>query len=166
MLAHLAHNPLVEVLGLGAGHGAVHGSINQAVHRCHLILLGQHGDVVLEGVGDPKALVAHVGDALVVEPVILLGQSLVETVVEVLVVGEDNVATNVVQLKYFARQLVAFCAIADLQQGLLRDCDWKLTKPSGVTSVAARPPAFSLESTINQEGPFYIIEGSTVSVCG
>jgi len=30
-----------------------------------------------------------------------------------------------------------------------------LTKPSGVTSVEARPPAFSLESMIIHEGPFY-----------
>lgn len=30
-----------------------------------------------------------------------------------------------------------------------------LTKPSGVTSVEARPPAFSLESKINHDGPFY-----------
>jgi hypothetical protein len=28
-----------------------------------------------------------------------------------------------------------------------------LTKPSGVTSVEARPPGVSLESTINHEGP-------------
>lgn len=30
-----------------------------------------------------------------------------------------------------------------------------LTKPSGVTSVPARPPALSEESTINHDGPFY-----------
>jgi hypothetical protein len=29
------------------------------------------------------------------------------------------------------------------------------TKPSGVTSVEARPPAFSLASTISHDGPFY-----------
>lgn len=31
--------------------------------------------------------------------------------------------------------------------------DNQLTKPSGVTSVEARPPGTSLESTINHDGP-------------
>lgn len=73
-------------------------SVDHAVQASDLVLLGQHGDVVLEGVGDPKALVADVGDTLVLVPVILLGESLVDAVVEVLVVGEDDVATNIVEL--------------------------------------------------------------------
>ena len=64
-----------------------------------MVLLGQHGDVVLEGVRDPETLVADVRDTLVGVPVLLLGQGLVNAVVEVLVVGEDNVATNIVQLQ-------------------------------------------------------------------
>ena len=65
----------------------------------HLILLvWQHGNVVLEGVGHPSALVADVGDALVGVPVRLVGQGFVDAVVEVFVVGEDDVATDVVEL--------------------------------------------------------------------
>jgi len=45
------------------------------------------------------ALAADVGDALVGEPVIFLGQGLVDAVVKVLVVGEDDMATNVVELE-------------------------------------------------------------------
>jgi hypothetical protein len=53
----------------------------------------------LEGVRDPEALVANIGNSLVSVPVIVLGESLVDAVVEVLVVGEDNVATDIVQLE-------------------------------------------------------------------
>ena len=97
-LAGHTHDPLVKVLELGVGHTSLHGGVDEAVHALDLIILGQHGDVVLEGVGDPEAAVADVGDALVGEPVILLGQSLVEDIVEVLVVGEDDMATDVVEL--------------------------------------------------------------------
>lgn len=100
MVTHLSHDPLVEVLGLLLGNGALQGSIDKTVNGGNLVLLGQNGDVVLEGVGDPEALVADVGDTLVVVPVILLGQSLVEDVVEVLVVREDDVATNIVELSH------------------------------------------------------------------
>ena len=91
-------DPLIEVLGLGVGDTDLQGGIDEVRETLGLILLGQDGDVVLEGVGDPEALVADVGDTLVGEPVILLGESLVDAVVEVLVVGEDNVATNIVEL--------------------------------------------------------------------
>ena len=59
-LTNVAHDPLVEVLGLCSGHSRVKGSVDHAFHASHLILLGKHGDVVLEGVGDPEALVADV----------------------------------------------------------------------------------------------------------
>jgi hypothetical protein len=74
-------------------------------------------------------------------PVGLVGESLVDAVVEVLVVGEDNVAADIVELS------MAISAVQlDLTVG------WKvLTKPSGVTSVEARPPGTSLESTINHD---------------
>jgi hypothetical protein len=95
---HHADDPLVEVLGLVASDTSADGSIDEAINTLDLVLLGEDGDVVLEGVGNPELLVADVGDTLVGVPVILLGESLVEAVVEVLVVGEDNVATDVVKL--------------------------------------------------------------------
>ena len=143
-LAHHAHNPLIEVLGLGVGDTALQRSVDEAIHTLDLVLLGQHGDVVLEGVGDPEAIVANVGDTLVGEPVILLGQSLVDAVVEVLVVGEDDMATNVVELQNNGVS----------GGGAATAGGETLTKPSGVTSVLARPPALSEESTISHEGPF------------
>lgn len=62
-------------------------------------MLGKHGNVVLEGVGNPLALAANVGDTLVGVPVVVLGESLVDAVVEVLVVGEDDVTTNIEELR-------------------------------------------------------------------
>ena len=95
---HHADNPLIEVLGLGVGDTGLKGGIDHAVNALHLLLLGKHGNVVLEGVGNPLLLAADVGDTLVGEPVLILGEGLVDAVVEVLVVGEDNVATDIVQL--------------------------------------------------------------------
>jgi hypothetical protein len=94
----VSDDPLVKVLGLGVGNAVLKGSVDQTIQTSDLVLLGEHGDVVLEGVGDPKALVANVGDSLVDEPVVVLGESLVQAVVEVLVVGEDDVTANIVQL--------------------------------------------------------------------
>ena len=79
-------------------------SVDEAINALDLILLGHHRDVVLDGVGNPVALVAGVRDALVVIPVILVWQGLVQAVVEVLVVGEDDMATNIVELN--CRRLV------------------------------------------------------------
>lgn len=86
-------------------------------------------------------------------PVVVLGESLLDAVVEVLVVGEDNVATDIVEL-YRKKKRVSDaasnkCQLAGGGKG------GKPTKPSGVTSVEARPPALSLESRINHEGPSY-----------
>lgn len=97
-LAGHANNPLVKVGGLGVGDAALESGVNEAVNALDLVLLGQDGDVVLEGVGDPELLVADVGDALVGVPVLLLGKGLVEAVVKVLVVGEDNVTADIVEL--------------------------------------------------------------------
>jgi hypothetical protein len=77
-------------------------------------------------------------------PVIILGESLVDAVVEVLVVGEDNVATDIVELKN--RKLATSFSVESERR--------QLTKPSGVVSVPARPPALFEESTISHEGPF------------
>jgi len=52
-----------------------------------LVFFGNHGDVVLEGVGDPEAFVADVGDALVVVPVGFVGEGFVDDVVEVFVLA-------------------------------------------------------------------------------
>lgn len=82
------------------------------------------------------------------EPVVILGESLVQAVVEVLVVGEDDMATNVVQLGD------SRCQRNDSMRDF-QNARWRLTKPSGVVSVPARPPALSEESTINHEGPFW-----------
>lgn len=96
---HVTKNPLVESLGFRVGNTGFQSGINQAINALNLVLLGKHGDVVLERVGNPLALAAHIGDTLVVVPVIGLGESLIEAVVEVLVVGEDDMATNVVELQ-------------------------------------------------------------------
>lgn len=83
------------------------------------------------------------------EPVVLLGQRLVDAVVEVLVVGEDDVAADIVELTHSSccqhtnAALVVDMSVVD-----------QLTNPSGVTSVEARPPASSLESTMSHDGPF------------
>ncbi|KAI6762824.1 hypothetical protein HG530_008804 [Fusarium avenaceum] len=107
-LTHHAHNPLVEVLGLGVGDPALESGVDDTLDTLDLVLLGKHGDVVLERVRDPEALVANVGDSLVSVPVIILGESLVDAVVEVLVVRKDNVATDIVQLEESSGQLL-FC---------------------------------------------------------
>ena len=96
--AHHSHDPLIEVLGLGVGDTDLQGGVDEVRETAGLVLLRQDGDVVLEGVRDPEALVADVGDTLVGEPVILLGKSLVDAVVEVLVVREDDVTTDIVEL--------------------------------------------------------------------
>jgi hypothetical protein len=44
------------------------------------------------------ALAADVGDTLVGEPVVVVGKGLIDAIVEVLVVGEDDMATDVVEL--------------------------------------------------------------------
>ena len=137
--AHHAHNPLVEVLGLGVGDAGVHGGVNQAIDTLDLVLLGQHGYVVLEGIWNPLALATDVGDALVAVPVVILGESLVDAVVEVFVVGEDDVTADVVEL------VISICLKSRAGRGR--------TKPSGVTSVEARPPGTSLLSIIIHEGP-------------
>ena len=97
-LAVHTQDPLIEVLGLSVGNANLQGSVDEVGETTSLILLGQHGNVVLEGVGNPEALVTNVGDTLVGEPVILLGKSLVDAVVEVLVVREDDVTTDIVEL--------------------------------------------------------------------
>lgn len=97
--AHGAQNPLVKVLGLAGGDAGLERGVNETVDGLDLVLLGKHGDVVLEGVGNPLALEADVGDTLVGVPIVVLGEGLVDAVVKVLVVGENDVAADVVELR-------------------------------------------------------------------
>ena len=94
----IPHDPIVEILGLRIAHPCLEGRIDHPFQADDLIVFGQHRDVVLEGVGDPEAFVADVGDALVVVPVAFVGEGFVDAVVEVFVVREDYVAANVVEL--------------------------------------------------------------------
>ena len=71
-------------------------------------------------------------------PVLIFRECLVDAVVEVFVVREDNVAADIVKLSMPV-------SAAQLQFEVAVEV---LTKPSGVTSVEARPPGISLESTI------------------
>jgi hypothetical protein len=68
-----------------------------------LLFLGQHGDVVLERIWNPQTLASDVGDALVGIPVVFFGKGFIDAVVEVLVVGEDDMATDIVELEYIRR---------------------------------------------------------------
>jgi hypothetical protein len=97
--SHHADDPLIKVLWLVAGNAGLEGSVNHAINALDLLLLWQHGDVVLEGIGNPLLLATDVGDALMRVPVVILGKGLVDAVIEVFVVGEDNVAANVVELQ-------------------------------------------------------------------
>lgn len=96
---HLTENPLVEVDRLRGSGASLESRIDHTINALDLILLGKHGDVVLERVGNPLVLATDVGDTLVVEPVALVGESLVKAVIEVLVVGEDNVTANIEELE-------------------------------------------------------------------
>lgn len=96
--AHHANNPLVKGLGLGVGDTSLKSCIDHAIDALDLLLLGKHGNVVLERIWDPLALAAYVGDTLVGVPIILLRKGLIEAVVEILVVGEDDVTTDIVEL--------------------------------------------------------------------
>jgi hypothetical protein len=75
-------------------------------------------------------------------PVVLARESFIDAVVEVLVVRKDDMAADIVEL-YLS------------SVSLSRRLDGSHTKPSFVTSVEARPPGVSFESTIIQEGPFW-----------
>jgi hypothetical protein len=92
--------PFVKVLGLVGGwaDAGFKCCVNEIVQTLDLFLLGQNSDVILEGVRDPNALVPDVRDALVLVPVVRLGQGFVEAVVKVLVVREDDVAANIEEL--------------------------------------------------------------------
>ena len=51
--AHGSKNVLVKGPGFRAGYTRLQRSVDHTAHTGHLFFLGQHGDVVLEGIGDP-----------------------------------------------------------------------------------------------------------------
>ena len=101
---HLTENPLVKSLRLGVGDAGFQSSVDHTLNASNLLLLGKHRDVVLERVRNPLALATDVGDTLVGIPVVRLGESLINAVVEVLVVREDDVTTDIVQLFSWSQQ--------------------------------------------------------------
>ena len=97
-LSHISQNPLIKVFRFGVGHTRLERGVDQSLQAGDLVILGQHGDVVLERVRHPQTLIADVGDTLVGVPVVGLREGLIDAVVEVLVVGEDDVPTDIVKL--------------------------------------------------------------------
>lgn len=73
-------------------------------------------------------------------PVFSLRQRFVDTVIEILVMRENDMTSNIIKLNGVR------CRIIKLFD--------RLTKPSGVISVDARPPGVSLASMIIHDGPF------------
>lgn len=95
---HRAQDPLVK-RGRLLGRVGLEGGVDQSVEALELVGFLEDGDVVLERVWDPSSLEADVRDALVGVPVVLCGECLVDAVVEVLVVGEDDVSADVEELE-------------------------------------------------------------------
>lgn len=85
-LTVVSQNPLVKVLWLCVGNTSLKRGVDQALHTLDLVILRQHRDVVLKWVWNPEALALDVRHPLVSVPVGLVGQCLVDAVVEVLVV--------------------------------------------------------------------------------
>ena len=96
--SHHPHDPLVEVLGLARCHACLESGVDHTIHALHLLFLGQHGNVVLEWIWHPEILAANVGNPLVCVPIILLRKSFVDAVVEVFVVRENDMTTDVIEL--------------------------------------------------------------------
>ena len=77
-------------------------------------------------------------------PVIGLGKCLVDAIVEVEVVREDHMSTDIEQKAYRPE-------ISENSQETRKSHTEVLCAPSGVTSVLARPPASEKASTISYE---------------
>lgn len=100
-LTYITAVPLVEVLwlvGRRADAGLKSG-FQQTLHALCLFLSREDSDVVLEWVRNPSVVKADVRNTLVLVPVILLGKSLENNIIEVLVVGEDDMSAYIVQLE-------------------------------------------------------------------
>mmetsp|Transcript_15849 Transcript_15849/g.28134 ORF Transcript_15849/g.28134 Transcript_15849/m.28134 type:complete len:259 (+) Transcript_15849:941-1717(+) len=95
-LAHHAHYPLVKVLWLPRRRRTRYLGLHKPIQAVDLILFIEHADVVLKRVSDVAVLNPDVRDALQRVPRLLARPaSLVQQLVEVLVVAEDNVAAHV-----------------------------------------------------------------------
>lgn len=111
-LADVAQIPLVKVLGLvrSCAHTCLERGINQALQTLDLFLGLERGNVVLERIWHPFVIEAHVAHALVLVPLLLVGETFVEDVVKVLVMGKDDMTTNVEQLLniYYKHRILHF----------------------------------------------------------
>jgi len=76
-------------------------------------------------------------------PILLLRQRLVNAIIEVFVMGENDMASDIVELGM------------KISQHSTKLGNATPTKPSGVTSVEARPPGVSFASMIIHDGPSY-----------
>jgi hypothetical protein len=99
-LSNISDIPLVKVAWLvrRCSAASIESCVDERAEAFCLLLLGQHGNVVLERVRNPNALVANIRDSLVFEPIGRFGKGFVEDIVEVFVVGEDDVSADVEQL--------------------------------------------------------------------
>lgn len=73
--------------------------LEQTLHALGLFLSREDSDVVLEWVRDPSIVKTNVGNTLVLVPVILLGKSLENNIIKVLVVREDDMSAYIVELE-------------------------------------------------------------------
>lgn len=73
--------------------------LEQTLHALGLFLSREDSDVVLEWVRDPSVVKTNVGNTLVLVPVILLGKSLENNIIKVLVVREDDMSAYIVELE-------------------------------------------------------------------
>lgn len=117
-LTNVSQNPLVKVFWLVACHSCLDCSVDQPLQTLDLVLLWQHGNVVLEWVWHPQSFVADIGDALVSVPVGVVGEGFVDAVVEVFVVGEDYVAADIVELGAVSAMLPRMGRVKHIQSPL------------------------------------------------
>jgi hypothetical protein len=54
----------------------------------------------LERVRHPKTFATNVRDSLVCEPIVVFGKGFIDAIVEVFVVGEDDMTANVIKLEF------------------------------------------------------------------
>lgn len=99
--SHVPNNPFVKILRLCVCNSCFKGGINDSIDAQDLVVLRQHRDVVLEWIGYPVAFISHIRNALMCIPIILFWQCLVNAVIEVFVVGEDDMPSDVVELRMY-----------------------------------------------------------------
>lgn len=139
--SHHSDNPFIESCRWSIWNTCLHGRVNHACNTFDLILLRQHGDVILKRIRDPKILAADIRYTLVDVPVILHWQSFINAIIEIFIMREYNMTAHIIEL---------ICWLGDFKHR--KKQDW-LTNPSAVTSVEARPPGVAFESMISHDGP-------------